>query len=72
MQEVELNHLIKMLNQLADNLAQGDSPEITAERVADHLRRFWAPGMKKCIGQYANTGGEGLSPVARQAVNLIS
>lgn len=67
--DVELDHLIKMLNQVADNLTQGDPPEFAAERVADHVRRFWAPAMKIRIRHYADGGGEALSPVAKLAVS---
>ena len=38
MQEIE--HLVKMANQIADNFSfHGDAEE----RTANHLRRFWAP-----------------------------
>lgn len=71
MSDVELNHLVKMLNQIAENLAQGDENEVVAERVADHLRRFWSPSMKKTIGTYAAEDGSGLSEVSRIAVTII-
>jgi len=72
MHDVELNHLIKMLNQLADNLTQGDPQDIAAERVADHVRRFWAPAMKERIRQYVDSGGEDLSPVAIKGIKGVS
>ena len=71
MNDVELNHLIKMLNQVTENLTQGDEDEVAAARVADHLKRFWAPGMKERIKSYAEDSGEELSPVARLAVAEI-
>jgi len=72
MSEVELNHLIKMLNQIVDNLSQGDEDQVVAERVADHLRRFWSPSMKKIIGTYVVEDGSGLQEAGRQAVRIIS
>jgi formate dehydrogenase subunit delta len=71
MSNVELNHLIKMLNQIVDNLAQGDAGDVVAARVADHLRRFWSPSMKKTIANYVVEDGSALHESARQAVVLI-
>ena len=53
MTDKELAHLIKMANQIAINLAYGDSLEQSAARVSDHIVRFWAASMKnklKIIG----------------------
>ena len=44
MQEIE--HLVKMANQIADNFSfHGDAEK----RTADHLRRFWAPSMRRVM-----------------------
>ena len=64
----ELQHLIKMLNQIADNVAMGESAELAAAKVADHLYRFWAPSMRKQVFDYVDTGGEELQPISRAAI----
>ena len=64
----ELQHLIKMLNQIADNVAMGESAELAAAQVADHLCRFWAPSMRKQVFDYVDTGGEELQPISRAAI----
>jgi formate dehydrogenase subunit delta len=71
MTENELNHLIKMLNQIAENLAQGDEEKVVSERVADHMRRFWSPSMKQSIAAYLEADGSDLSANSRQAVKII-
>jgi len=71
MSDTELEHLIKMLNQIADNVAMGEADELIAPRVADHVTRFWAPSMKQKIFQYADGGGEKLCPASRQAIELL-
>jgi formate dehydrogenase subunit delta len=71
MTDDELNHLIKMLNQIAANLDQGDEVEVVAGRVADHMRRFWSPSMKKSIAAYLAADGSGLTASSRQAVTII-
>lgn len=67
----ELDHLIQMINQIADNIAIGDSDVITAPKVAAHVRSFWARPMKEKIINYANCDGEQLNHVARIAVSQL-
>ena len=71
MAATELDHLIKMINQIADNIAIGDSEAVTAPQVADHVRRFWARPMKEKIIDYASCDGEQLNAVAKIAVSQL-
>lgn len=68
----ELDHLIKMINQIADNIAIGEDAETTATKVNGHLTRFWARSMKEQIIAYAAADGEQLNPVAKIAVSQLS
>ena len=72
MADTELEHLIKMINQIADNVTTGESDEVRAQNVAAHLKRFWAPSMHGTLRSYAETDGEMLQPIARRAVELLS
>jgi formate dehydrogenase subunit delta len=67
MQEIE--NLVKMANQIADNLGFHDD---AVERTADHLRRFWAPSMRQQLLDYSAAGGDGLKPAARAAVRRLA
>lgn len=71
MSDIELEHLIKMLNQIADNVALGEADELIAPRVADHVTRFWAASMKQKLMQYADSDGDKLQPAAKQALVLL-
>lgn len=64
-------HLVDMVNEIAAFFA-GEDPPKAAENVANHLRRYWDPRMRKQIVAHASNGGEGLSEVARSGVALIS
>lgn len=63
----QLNHLIKMINQIADNSGGGTDPEA----VLNHIIRFWARPMKARIIWHLHRGGEGLNEIARQAVTRL-
>ena len=51
----ELDRLVKMANQIADNFEVHDD---VVERTADHLRRFWAPSMRQKLAEHAANGGD--------------
>lgn len=63
-----IDSLIKMINQISANVDQAGGENVVAERVAIHLRKFWARTMRQDIVAYVLAGGEGLDPVARLAV----
>lgn len=62
--------LTMMANQIgAFFKAQGETAAPAA--IADHLEKFWDPGMRRDIVAHLDTGGAGLDPLVRQAVELI-
>ena len=71
MTNTELDHLIIMINQIADNIAVNDSSAKVTAKVADHVTRFWARSMKDLIIDYANNDGERLRPIAREAIAVL-
>ena len=64
-------HLVAMVNEIAAFFA-GEDPAKAAANVANHLRRYWDPRMRKQILEHVSHGGEGLSQVAKAGVELIS
>lgn len=62
--------LVMMANQIADFFdAQGGAK--AAPSIADHLRKFWDPGMRAEIIAHARRGGEGMKPSVVAAVKLL-
>ena len=49
--------------------AQGEaeSPAV----IADHLKKFWDPGMRADIVAHLAKGGDGLDPLVKRAVELL-
>jgi hypothetical protein len=66
MQEVE--QLVKMANQIADNFSFHDD---AVASTADHLQRFWAPSMLEKLATFERSGTSGLKPVARDALQRL-
>jgi len=67
----QLDALILMVNQISVNNEHYGSEE-AAERVSKHLKGFWARSMKQMIISYVSENGPDLSPIARQAIELLS
>lgn len=65
----EIEHLVKMANQIADNFSFHDD---AVERTADHLQRFWAPAMRRKLIDYHAGGGDGLRPAVREVVRRLA
>ena len=68
MRMAEIDQLVKMANQIAVNFSYHEDG---VSRLADHLRRFWAPVMRKQLVDYAHAGGAGLEPPVVQALKLL-
>jgi formate dehydrogenase subunit delta len=68
MANTETTHLVSMANDIAANLSfQGDA----ADKISDHINRFWAPRMRKLLLEYAADDGQGLSEVLLTALEKI-
>ncbi len=64
----EIDQLVKMANQIADNFS---FHEDAVDRLADHLRRFWAPSMRQKLIELLEAGGDGLKPDVIAAVQRL-
>ena len=60
--------LVRMANDIARNMAAWGDEAIVADKVADHLRRFWTPAMRAQLAVYAGDGGDALSPAVLRAL----
>ena len=64
----EVKHLVSMANDIAINLS---FHEDSAERIADHINRFWAPRMRSLLLEYAAGGGTEVSDHLSPALNKL-
>ncbi|UTW13154.1 formate dehydrogenase subunit delta [Marinobacterium rhizophilum] len=67
----QLDTLIHMANQIADNNSHYGTQQEAAERVAAHLKKFWARSMKQQIIGYLQDDGSNLTPLARIAIEQM-
>ena len=62
--------LVMMANQIAKAFApQGE--ERAVPKIADHIKKFWDPRMRRKIDEHVATGGAGLEPYALTALRQL-
>lgn len=59
--------LVYMANQIATAFAQ-QPHDAAVEATRTHIRKFWDPRMRAKIAEHVAAGGEGLLPVAKEAL----
>lgn len=69
--EQEMTHLVKMANQIAENIGVGVSSDIAVDKVRNHIRMFWARPMKEKICAELESHSTELLPVAAEALQDI-
>lgn len=61
---MNIERLIKMANQIGTFFEAEAAPDLAANDVAGHMKRFWDPRMRRQLVEHVDaTGGEGLMPI---------
>jgi formate dehydrogenase subunit delta len=61
------DRLVYMANQIG-KFFQSQGHDQAVAGVADHIRKFWDPRMRKMIFAHLDAGGDGLDPNVREAI----
>ncbi|AAU92355.1 formate dehydrogenase, delta subunit [Methylococcus capsulatus str. Bath] len=64
-------NLVKMANNIGAFFQAEPDHAVAVQGVVDHLHKFWEPRMRRQIIAHLQAGGEGLSPLAREAVAVL-
>ena len=69
---MNIDHLIKMANEIGYFFEGESSPAQAPRDVANHIKRYWEPRMRREIAAHYARGGAGLTELARQAIGIIA
>ena len=69
---MHIEKLISMANDIANFFNAESDKEVAAEGVKKHILRSWDPRMRKEIIMHYQASGEGLSPLAAQALKKLA
>jgi formate dehydrogenase subunit delta len=67
----QVDHLVKMANQIALNLAAWGDEQAVVVKIAEHIEKFWTRAMREQLQDYWRAGGKGLSPVVCNVLKSI-
>jgi len=62
----QVEQLVKMANQIAQNLGAGRDQQLAASKTGEHIVRFWTPAMRAQLQEFWRSGGEGIAPAVAQ------
>ena len=69
---MRIEHLVSMANDIG-NFFNAESDKVEAAKsVANHVRRFWAPRMRREIIAHYKQGGAGLDDLPRAGIGLLA
>jgi formate dehydrogenase subunit delta len=63
--------LVMMANQIGTFFVSQKGDE-AVHGIADHIKKFWDPRMRAAILKHLESGGEGLSPQVRLAIEQLA
>ncbi|HEX3064709.1 MAG TPA: formate dehydrogenase subunit delta [Dongiaceae bacterium] len=67
-----IQRLVYMANQI-ESFFIAEAPDHAAAAIADHIRKYWDPRMRRQIFEHlAAHGGEGLKPAALAAIQTLA
>ena len=64
--------LVSMANDIGHFFNAEPDKNVAAQSVANHIKRYWDPRMRREIVAHYREGGAGLDPVPRSAIALLS
>ncbi len=65
---MDRHHLASMANEIGGFFESASSHDEAVAAIAQHLKSFWEPRMRREIIAYAAAGGGELTPIVREAV----
>jgi formate dehydrogenase subunit delta len=66
---MNVDHLVAMANQIGEFFKAMPDHAEALEGIATHIHKFWAPRMRTELATHiAHTGGAGLLPIVREAL----
>jgi formate dehydrogenase subunit delta len=64
------DRLVYMANQIGKFFEYQRADEVVPG-IANHIKKFWDPRMRKAIFAYVDAGGAGLDPPVKEAILLL-
>lgn len=67
---MDIDNLVHMANRIGEFFETMPEREEACNEIAQHLRKFWEPRMRRALLAHMEAGGAGLLPIVQDAVAL--
>lgn len=67
-----MHMLVKMANDIGNYFASEPDHQVAVDGIADHIRKFWDPVMRRKIFAHLEVGGEGLNSLPKEALKKLA
>jgi formate dehydrogenase subunit delta len=69
---MDIHNLIKMANRIGDFFGAWPDRDQARNEIANHLKRFWDPRMRRQIAEHVrDQGGDGLAEIVVEAIGQL-
>jgi formate dehydrogenase subunit delta len=65
---MHVDNLVKMANQIGSFFESMPDPVEAREGIANHIKKFWEPRMRRELLDYIDSGGDDLHPAVKEAI----
>lgn len=65
---MHIENLVQMANRIGEFFQSMPDRAEATDGIAQHLRKFWEPRMRRELLQHLDAGGEGLLPIVKDAM----
>ena len=65
---MHVDNLVKMANQIGSFFESMPDAVEAREGIANHIKKFWEPRMRRELLGYIDTGGDDLHPAVKEAI----
>lgn len=69
---MRVERLVAMANDIGAFFGADPDKIEAARNIANHIKRFWDPRMRREIVEHSRHGGHGLDEVARSAIDILA
>ena len=68
---MNIERLVTMANDITNYFSAEPDHAVAVEGIRNHLTKFWDPVMRRQLKAHITAGGDGLLPLAREAVEHL-
>lgn len=66
---MHVDNLVRMVNRIGAFFSAMPDRQEALDGIAEHIRRFWEPRMRRELMAHVDAGGDGIDPIVAEAIH---